>query len=478
MAINASDFQIDSAGNIRRGASPATTAVYSVLDMHAWLQDLADNLSVASDDAVSILSANPSKLDGPRDAAIASRLNLINGFNIDDAVAQFINKGSIKQAGGDTMYSGIKSIGTIVAGSSIYVVQGSSKLNKYWSNGHIQIMVKAKTGGALIASGQATVFSRQWGNKFSAFDADLTAGGENPAALSTEVDGAISLPMATALALGTGGTPKLTITVGATTLDLGNGAGAKNYDGTIALQNGCTLQEAYQYCQAICSETSAVTVNGIEGWRFRSLAGYTPNDAAPMGAFTGGKWILARGWKLTGVAPGESLNYQLTASDGSAQIPPNNIGISITNLVVGDTVMVGRESGGGINQGEYTLNGARVSSDTTIVVTQAIAADTPATGTIRVAGVRLPYSSWNAGTKTFTLTGTCGQAFSNGAASFVPFIDKVAAATTEGSTFLYSAGFTARVIVRNNAAVIQEYNATFSVGSSGGSANVIRTSDQ
>lgn len=40
MAITATDFSIDSSGNLR---SIAGTAVYSTLDLHVWLQDLADN---------------------------------------------------------------------------------------------------------------------------------------------------------------------------------------------------------------------------------------------------------------------------------------------------------------------------------------------------------------------------------------------------------------------------------------------------
>jgi hypothetical protein len=476
MTINAADFQIDASGNIRRAASPATTNVYPVLDLHTWLQDLADNLAQSSDDLVSILSSNPSKLDGPRDAAIASRLNLINGFNIDDTVVQFINKGSIKQSSGNTMYAGIKSIGSIIAGSSIYVVQNSAKLSKYWANGHIQIMVKAKDAGAFIGGGTATVFSRQWGNSFSAFDVDLTAGGENPAALSVASDSAIALTLANALALGTGGTPKVVITVGATTLDLGNGNGSKNYDATIALQNGCTLQEAYQYCQAICSESSGVTINGIEGWRFRALNAYTPNDAAPMGTFSAGKWILARGWKLTGVLPAESQNYQLTAADGSTQTPPNIIGITISNLVAGDSLVVGRDTGTGINQAEYTLNGAHSSSATTISINQTISPDTPSSGTIIVAGNAFAYTS-RAGS-VFTLGTATGVALAANAPAFAPFLFKTAAATSESVTFLYNAAFTARVIVRNNSAVIQPFESTFAVGASGGSLTVIRTSDQ
>jgi hypothetical protein len=476
MTINAADFQIDASGNIRRAASPATTNVYPVLDLHTWLQDLADNLAQSGDDQLSILSSNPSKLDGPRDTLVASRLNLINGFNIDDSVAQFINKGSIKQSGGNTMYAGIKSIGTIVAGSSIYVVQNNAKLTKYWANGHIQIMVKAKDAGAFIGGGTATVFSRQWGNTFSTFDVDLSAGGENSAALSVSVDNAATLTLANALALGTGGTPKVVITVGATTLDLGNGNGSKNYDATITLQNGCTLQEAYQYCQAICSETSTVSINGIEGWRFRALGGYTPNDAAPMGTFSAGKWILARGWKIAGVLPAESQNYQLTAADGTSQVPPNIVGITISNLTAGDAIVVGRDTGSGIKQDEYTLNGAHGSTATTITVNETVSPDTPAAGTIVVGTRSFAYMSW-AG-KVFTLGAQTGTALSANAVAFVPFLFKTATGTSESVTFLYNAPFTARVVVRNNNAVIQPFEATFAVGSNGGSLNVIRSSDQ
>lgn len=477
MAINPADFQIDSAGNIRRAAAPATTTVYSVLEMHAFLQDLADNLTTSGDDAVSIRSANPSKLDGPRDALVASRLNLINGFNIDDAVAQFLNKGSVKQDGGNTMYAGVKSIGSIVAGSSIYMVQGVAKMAKYWGAGHVQNMVKARSGGNFISSGAVTVFSRQWGNSFTAFDVDLTAGGENPAALANSADNAATLTLANALALGAGGgAAKVVITYGATTLDLGNGSGAKGYDATITLQNGCTLQEAYQYCQAICSETSAVTVNGVDGWRFRALNSYTPNDAAPMGAFSGGKWLLARGWKLVGVIPAESLNYQLTAADGTIQTPPNRVSIQVSNLVVGDAIVVGRDTGTAFNQAEYTLAGAHTATASTITVNEAIAADTPSTGTICVGAWDFAYTSW-AG-KAFTLGAQTAKAFAANTAAFVPFIYKKAGATTESTSFLYVGPFTARLIVRNNDAVIQPFEATFAVGSTGGSINVIRNSDQ
>jgi hypothetical protein len=167
MAI-ADDFTVSVGGDIRHASG---TTVYTVLDLHAWLQDLADDANVSvSGDNISILSKNPSKLDGPRSGIKPMLLNLLNGYNIDDTAARFINFGSIQQDGTNVLYTGLKSIGSpLVAGSPMYVVQGGSKLTKYWPDGHIQILVKAKTGGSLIDSGDVRVFSRKFGQTYGDF---------------------------------------------------------------------------------------------------------------------------------------------------------------------------------------------------------------------------------------------------------------------------------------------------------------------
>ncbi len=104
MAIS-DDFSVSATGDIRH-VSGAT--VYSVLALHAWLQDLADDASATGNDLIDILAPNPSKLDGPRDAAVASRLNLLAYgsivYNLDDIAAQFINFGSIKQDSANVQY--------------------------------------------------------------------------------------------------------------------------------------------------------------------------------------------------------------------------------------------------------------------------------------------------------------------------------------------------------------------------------------
>lgn len=477
MAIDA-DFSISTTGDIRHVSG---TTVYSVLDLHAWLQDLADDAAASGNDLLDILAPNPSKLDGPRDAAVASRLNLLTSgsvaFNIDDDAAKYINFGSIKQDGTNVQYSGLKTIGGIVAASPVYVVQNGSKLTSFWSNGHIQILVKVKTGGSLIDFGNVTAFSRKWGQTYSHFDVNLAAGGETSAALTTALDPAITLTEVQAAALST----KVTITFGDTTQDLNNGNGPKLYKGTIALSGGCTLQEAYQYLQYLTRESSAATLNSIPGWRYRVLnSAYTEIASAPFGTFAGGKFFVAQGWWVTGVLVAEATNYQLIAHDGTTQIPPIFATITVGNLVSGDRVLVARDDGtGNILKDEYTPVAASTGA-TSLQIVESIKADTPASGVIRIKGKRYTYASYTAGTKTFnTLSPALVENIVTADDVFVPYIDIATTTTSESSSFTYSSNFACRVDVRNGSGVspIIPFTTTISVTSAGASVNASRNSD-
>ncbi len=474
----ATDFSISTTGDIRHVSG---TTVYSVLDLHAWLQDLADDAAAAGNDLLDILAPNPSKLDGPRDSAVASRLNLLTSgavaFNIDDTAAQFINFGSIKQDGANVQYSGLKTIGGIVAASPVYVVQNGNKLTKFWSDGHVQILVKVKTAGSLIDSGNVTAFSRKWGQSYSHFDVNLAAGGETSAALATATDSNITLTEAQAALLST----KVTVTFGNTNQDLGNGNGSKLYKGTIALSGGCTLSEAYQYLQYLTRENSSATLNSIPGWRYRVLdSAYTEIAAAPFGTFAGGTFFVARGWWLTGVLAAEATKYQLIADDGTTQVPPTTVSITVGNLVSGDRVLVARDNGSGaILKDEYTPVAAS-SGATSIQVVESIKADTPSSGVIRIKGERYTYGSYTAGTKTFnSLSPALSQNIVTADDVFVPYIDKQTSTTSETVSFVYSSNFNSRVDVRNGSGVspIIPFTTTISITNAGASVNASRNSD-
>lgn len=494
MALDLSKFTIGSNGDIRQVSAfvPGTDSRYTTLELHAALQDLADNATPSGDDQVSILGVNPSELAGKRNASRPMALTLLPNFNINDATAQWFKFGSVEQNSGNDLYTGLKVIGSLVASSPIYILQNGSKLTKYWSDADVntsfQILVKAKASGTLIDSGNVTVFSRKYGQTYSHFDANLAAGGEQAAALSTAVDGNIDTgTMTPAVAAGyfataiggTGGaSPKIALAYGDTTQDLGGGQGSLLHKGTITLDGSITLAQAYQALMWACSESSTITFNAIPGYRYRGLPGqaYAENVAAPFGTFAGGKWFVAQGWWLTGVQAADSKNYQLISHTGVTETPPTSIVIEVGNVTTSDYVLVARDDGSGdILDTEYTVS---ASAGATSVTVTGLKADTPVSGVIRIGGDRYTYTSWS-GTTVSGLSPAIKAGGYSSAPAFIPFIDGVPGGTSIQSTALqFSSNFTARFRVRNGGgSPIVPFESTMAVTSNGGSGTCVRTAD-
>ena len=474
MAIG-TDFEVQADGDIRHVAN---TTVFTLLELHEWLQNLSDDATATGDDNVSILTANPSRLDGPRSDAKPMYLNLLAPFNIDDTAAQFLKFGSVTQAGGDVVYTGLKTIGTpLVAASPMYIVQNGAKITDFWADGHLQILVKEKTGGVEIDSGIVRVYSRKFRQTYSDFEVDLSAAGEQVAAISTSLTDWTTLSEVNALALST----KVAITPGDSNHDSGDGNGSKAYKGVITLSGGITVAEAAQYLQAICREASTTTINSVAGWQYRMLeAGYVPNSAAPFGVVAGGKWFVAQGWWIAGSIASDALKYQMISHDGTTITNPAVVAITISGIIADARVLCGRDDGaGGFIDDEYTLDGIHHTDHTTVVVHEAISADTPASGFLRIGGVPFTYDSW--ATKTFTLPGALGQEFADETEAWVPFIDAAAAGTSLASAnFNYDSDFTARVKVRKGASPDSRkpFESTLAVTVAGGSTTAILDVDE
>ena len=477
MAIG-DDFTVAVNGDIRH-ASGAT--VYTVADLHEWLQDMADDGSITtSGDNVSILTANPSKLDGPRSAIKPMVLNLLGIYNITLEEAKFFNFGSIQQGGGAELWTGVKTIGSpLVTDSPMYTVQNSLKLETAsYPLGHMQVLIKAITASSPIDSGDIRVFSRKYGQTYGDFAANLLAGGEQPAAISTQDTSAWTpLDFATANAL-----TNIVVSTGSTFFDTGDAAGSKEYKGTITLSGGRTIAEAAQYCQSLCDQSQDALVDGVEGWRYRDLGGfgYTPNGAAPFGAVAGGKWFVAQGWLIQGATAGDLQNYQMTSHDGTTVGNPVVAGISIGGLTVGARVLVGRDSGTGFIDNEYTTSAERASGDNTVTLVTTVKDDTPTTGYVRIDGIPYTYNSLIG--QDMIIDGTFGQTHLIGVDVWIPYIDKVVASATESSsTYNYDADFTARLKVRKGTAgtSLQPFETTFTAGNSAtNGTNAIATVDE
>jgi len=476
----ASTLAIASNGAITSSAfTPGTDTRFSTLELHAFLQDLADNPTASGDDLVSILGGNPSELAGKRNASRPMALTLLPPIAINDATAKWFKFGSIEQESGATLYTGLKVLGTLVANSPIYITQSNSKITKYWDDADVntafQILVKAKASSTLIDSGNITVFSRKYGQTFSHFDVNLAAGGEQAAALGTALDSNITLSAGAAETIfGT-----MTVATGDTTQDLGGGQGSLLHKGTITLNGTTTLAQAYQALMWACSESSTATVAGVPGWRYRKLnAAYAENVAAPFGAFAGGKWFVAQGWWLTGVMAADSKNYQLVSHTGVTETPPSSVQVAIGNVVAGDYVLAARDNGAGdILASEYTVSASAGAS--TLSVT-GLKVDTPASGFVRISGDRYTYTSWT-GTTLSGISPVIKAGGYSSAAAFIPMIDAVASgATINSALFQFNGNFTCRYRVRNGAtgSAIIPFESTLSVTETGGSGTTVRGLDE
>lgn len=190
---------------------------------------------------------------------------------------------------------------------------------------------------------------------------------------------------------------------------------------------------------------------------------------------------------------GLGIEYaDLTAADklfdltNTQRVPPNNVTFTVSGLVSGeDRVLVGPESGGTLQANQFTLNGTlNGAAVTSVVVNTTIPTDTPASGTIRIlldSGIyrRVAYTSYTG--STFTIGSTDfsgGNVATTGNNVFISYIDKLAGSTSESFTVVYLADRSLFVRVRDGgASPIKTFETTGTLGSAGGSATAIRTTD-
>lgn len=211
MALVSTDWEVQANKAIRYvgAAHGAAGAGYvTVLELHRWLQDLADNASVANDDYLDITTVNPS------DKKYDTIITLTNGYTLDDAYAtpasEFIFGGSIIQGtvGVDQIiYDGVNVVAN--RGVVVNVIQNGAVLsNKFWNstpNGEsfaglnadpttgtaMRFMVKVHdfSGSGGDIDNRALIFTtREWNKTFSEFRIPATGRGVNVVPLTYAAD--------------------------------------------------------------------------------------------------------------------------------------------------------------------------------------------------------------------------------------------------------------------------------------------------
>jgi len=174
MAIG-NDFTID------YGAKTVThssgTTVYTVLAFFQWL---ATTFAAAAqmDDDYAFVSDTPQVY------------RWVNGWDMGDETSyQFLKSGAIETADAQKLFSNLYSIGDQFRSSMIYIIQNSAEVTPWWGVGNIDILIKVKSGGALIDSGNVLVMSRDTDCLYDHNIVDLSAGGRNPVGVNTFEDG-------------------------------------------------------------------------------------------------------------------------------------------------------------------------------------------------------------------------------------------------------------------------------------------------
>lgn len=275
---------------------------------------------------------------------------------------------------------------------------------------------------------------------------------------------------------------------GATPLSWGSGATAGT--GQI-LANNTTDHVLYIQLLTGVAPANAMTVTQGAVSATTSAAAVEKALSAPFcGASTGSSIVGAYGFALE--YADLSVNDKIQALDGTTRQPPNNVTFTVNGVASGWRVLVAPENGsGGLLASQLTLNGALTGAAVTaVVVNEAIPANTPSTGTIRVlraSGIysRHPYSAVNTGTKTFTIT---SHNFStdnaaNAANTFISYIDSAAAGSSISFNTIQSATQTLYVEARfggtgpNYTDSIKPAKTTGALGTTGGSATISSVSD-
>lgn len=329
MAI-ADDFTIALNGDIRY---TGTATYFTVLEFHRYLQAHADNEQMAGNDLLDITSADPS------DRSTDNIITLNGDFNIDDDAAEQLYDGSITQASGDIVYSGLEVVGTVESGTELIVIRDNKIITSWWGTGInvdaanniiSRMLIRSRGGnngtddfeGCDIDGKKIKVMAREFNDKYAEFS--LTLGlGNSTAAIFTVPDLNNTTPSAT---VGAWGTPPTNDNEGYNLIDLINGNGDKPYY-SLWDRNAYTINQLYEQTKYDQRRGTGETSYGISGALFRGIT-HEFDYTAESGALTQNE-VLAWGTKIdysseTGAFTiGERIDF--TGSGAIGQILYENV---------------------------------------------------------------------------------------------------------------------------------------------------------
>jgi hypothetical protein len=154
---------------------------------------------------------------------------------------------------------------------------------------------------------------------------------------------------------------------------------------------------------------NVTTVRAVAG----TPSSITPVKVSPFGTKAGSRFFGARGVWLKQVPNTDANNYEVIDNNGVSHTPPATVSVTVNGVVSGDRVSVFRASdtSGTINKTYMTSDNTANTAGLTTFQVDAIPADTPSAGNIRVINNpnptehRFRYASWTGTTFTLVTTG-------------------------------------------------------------------------
>jgi hypothetical protein len=272
MAVNAAHVSVAANGDIR-WTGPETGTYYTVLELHRFLGDLADDEQASGDDLVDITT------DTPSERSTDQIISLNGTFNIDDTMARYLYDGSVSQDSGKTLYSGLRVLGTVEAGTELMIVQDDKVLPAWWGTGVnadaannviTRQLVKSREGGADIDGKRILVLARELGDQYREFSVTLGLA-NSVAAISTANDLNNGTADATIEAWTT-----IVFTEGLRLIDIDNDTVNEEYYGEFD-KGSQTLNDTYEWAKQV-SQRAHVVLSGTD-----TATNYVIDDATIVG---------------------------------------------------------------------------------------------------------------------------------------------------------------------------------------------------
>ena len=264
MAIE-DDITVSLAGDIRYVGGGST--YYTVLELHRFLQDLADDQEASGNDLIDITSTKPSE------RSTDNIIELIAPYNIDKDCSEQLYDGSILQDGGDTLFSGLVVVGDVVAGTQLILIRNNTIITSWWGTGInalpaanilMRTLIQVRADGIDIDGKRLRVEAREFNDEYAEFS--LTMGlGNFTAAIFTGEDLNNTTAQATVNAWDCSNTE------GYQLIDLNEGSGDQPYYSQWDLGTQVDINDIYEFTKDIQRRGTSETIHGMNGSLFRGI---------------------------------------------------------------------------------------------------------------------------------------------------------------------------------------------------------------